>query len=104
MGFIASLRPVCETIFYFLILGYMTGLHAQYQLSCSPGEQNGKRRESIGAWESANFLAKQTMELALAATAHAAAGDYIKADKVAKDASERLRARLVLVFAELGGP
>ena len=43
------------------------------------------------------------MELALAATTHAAAGDYIKADEVAKDASERLKARLVLVFAEFGG-
>lgn len=67
-------------------------------------ENRMARDESIGAWESANFLAEQTMELALAATAHTAAGDYIKADKVAKDASERLRARLVLVFAELGGP
>ena len=45
--FIASLRPVCETISYILILGYITGIYAQYQLlSCSRGEQNGKRRES----------------------------------------------------------
>lgn len=99
MDFIASLRPVCETIFYFLILGYITGIHAQ--ISCSRGEQNGKRRE--GAWENANFLAEQVMGLALEATAHAAAGEYIKADEVAKEASERLKARLVLAFAELGG-
>lgn len=103
MDFIASLRPVCETIFYFLILGYTTGIHAQYQLFCSRGEENGKRRESTDAWQRANLLAEQTMELALAATAHAAAGDYIKADKFAKDASERLKARSVLAFSELGG-
>jgi len=75
-----------------MILGYMTGIHVQYQLSCSRGEQNGKRRENTGAWKSANLLAEQTMELALAATAHAVAGDYIKADEFAKDASKRLKA------------
>jgi hypothetical protein len=103
MDFVASLRPVCETVFYFLILGYMTRIRAQYQRSCSL-EQNGttRRQESTG-WKNANLLAEQTMELALAATDHAVAGDYIKADEVAKDASERLKARLVLAFTELGG-
>ena len=42
MDFIASLRPVCEIIFYFLILSYLTGIYAQYQLLCSRGEQNGE--------------------------------------------------------------
>lgn len=97
MDFIASLRPVCETIFYFLILGYISGIHAQYRLSCFQGEQNGKRRERTGAWESANLLAEQTMALALKATDHAVAGDHNKADEVAKDASERLKARLVFL-------
>ena len=39
-----------------------------------------------GVWESANLFAEQTMELALVASDHAAAGEYIKADKVAKEA------------------
>jgi hypothetical protein len=103
MDFIASLRPVCETIFYFLLLGYTTGIHAQYQRSCSRGEESGKRRESTDAWQTANRLAEQALQNAIAATAQAAAGEYIQADKVAKDASERLKARLVLTFAELGG-
>jgi hypothetical protein len=101
MDFIASLRPVCEVVFYFLVLGYTTAIQARYQRSCSL-EQNGTKQESTGAWKNAKLLAERTMELALAATAHAVAGDYIKADKVAKDALERLEERLVLAFAELG--
>lgn len=42
MDFIASLRPICKIIFCFLILSYLTGIYAQYQLSCSRGEQNGE--------------------------------------------------------------
>ena len=109
MDFIASLRPVCETIFYFLLLGYTTGIHAQYQRSCSwqlRGE-SGKKRDSIDAWtcwQSTNRLAEQALEYAIAATAQAAAGDYIQADKVAKDASEQLKARLALIFTMLGLP
>ena len=87
---------VCETIFYFLLLGYTTGIHAQYQRSCSRGEGSGKRRESTDAWQTANRLAEQALQYAIAATAQAAVGDYIQADNVAKDASERLKARLVL--------
>ena len=100
----ASLRPVCETIFYFLLLGYTTGIHAQYQRSCSRGEESGKRRESTDAWQTTNGLAQQALQQAIAATAQAVGGDYIQVDKVAKDASERLKARSVLTFAELGGP
>jgi hypothetical protein len=99
MDFIASLRPVCETIFYFLILGYTTGIHAQCQQSCSRGEESGKRRESTDAWQRANRLAEQAMQRAIAATAHAATGDYIQADKVAKDASEHLKASIAVTPA-----
>ena len=101
IDFIASLRPVCETIFYFLLLGYTTGIHAQYQRSCSRGEEAGKRRESTDAWQTTNRLAEQALQQAIAATAHAVGGDYIQADKVATDASERLKARSVLTFVEL---
>jgi predicted RNA-binding protein with PIN domain len=95
MDFIASLCPVCEIIFYFLILGYTTGIHAQYQRSCSRGEESDKRRENTDAWQTANRFAEQALQRAVAATAHAATSDYIQADEVAKDASERLQARLV---------
>src|SRR5712672_2778225 len=54
MDFIASLRPVCETIFYFLLLGYTIGIHAQYQRSCSRREESSKRRESADAWQTKN--------------------------------------------------
>jgi hypothetical protein len=97
MDFIASLRPVCETIFYFLLLGYTTGIHAQYQRSCARGE------ESTDAWQNAKRLVEQAMQHAITATAQAAGGDYIEADKVAKYASEHLKARFVLTFVELEG-
>jgi hypothetical protein len=93
MDFIASLCPVCETIFYFLLLGYTTGIRALYQRSCSRGEDSGKRRESTDAWQATNRLAEQALQHAIVATAHAAAGNYVQADKVAKDASDRLKAR-----------
>jgi hypothetical protein len=104
MDFIASLRPVCETIFYFLLLGYKTGIHAQYQRPCSRGEESGNRRENTNAWKTANRLTEQALQLAIVATAQAATGDHIRADNDAKDASESLKARLVLTFAELEGP
>jgi hypothetical protein len=88
IGFIASLRPVCETIFYFLLLGI-----AQYQRSCSRGEEYDKRRESTNAWQTANRLAQEVLQQAIAATAHAAAGDYFEGENVAKDAFERLKAK-----------
>ena len=104
MDFIASLRPVCETIFFFLLLGYTTGIHAQYQRSCSRGEERGERRESTDAWQTANRLAEQALQQAIATTAQATCSDYMQADNVAKDGSERLKARSVLTFAELGEP
>ena len=103
MDSIASLRPVCETIFYFLLLGYMTGIRAQYQRSCSWEEENDKGRENKDAWQTENRLAEQALQQAIATTAQAASGDYIQAEEVAKDASERLEARPVLTFADLEG-
>ena len=103
IDFIASLRPICETIFYFLLLGYTTGIQAQFQRSCSRGEENGKRRESTDAWQTTNRLAEQALQQAIVATAQAASGDYIQADNIAKGASKYLKARSVLTFAELEG-
>jgi hypothetical protein len=92
------MRPICETIFYFLLLGYRTGIQAQFQRLCSRGE------ESTDAWQTINRLAEQALQQAIVATAEAAGGDYVQADKVAKDASEHLKVRSVLIFAELGEP
>ena len=97
MDFIASLRPVCETIFYFLLVGYMTGIHARYQRSYS-------REESTDAWQAAHNHAKQALQHAITASARATAGDYTRAEKAAEEASEQLGARLVLTYAKLGGP
>ena len=36
-GFILSLRPVCEIIFSFLLLGYTTGLQGYYERSVEMG-------------------------------------------------------------------
>ena len=101
MDFIASLRPICETIFYFLLLGYMTAIQAQYERSCSLGEESGERRGSTDEasnWKTANRLAEQALQQAIEATGQAAACNYIQADKVANDASESLKARSVLTF------
>ena len=90
MNFVTSLCPVCKTIFYFLLLAYMTGIQAQYQRSCSLGEVGGNRRESGDAWLIAIRFAEHALQQAIEATSQMAACDYIQADKVANDASESL--------------
>jgi len=87
VDFIASLRPVCETIFYFLLLGYHTGIIAYYQRSCS-------RVESPGTWGKANSFAEQVLLLATDAADKVASGNYELADQVARDACSRLKSRL----------
>lgn len=94
IDFIMSLRPVCETIFYFLLLGYQTGIVTYCQRSCSQGEAKGKRRESTDAWQKANSFAEQALLLAKDAAERAAAGDYELADQVAQSACSHLKSRL----------
>lgn len=58
IDFITSLRPVCETIFYFLLLGYMTGIQARCQRSFSWGVESDNKQESRDAWKTVLNLAK----------------------------------------------
>ena len=77
---------------------------------CSDGgrsdcdSERGGSRESADAWQTVKHFAEQALQQAIEATTQAAGGDYIQADKVANDASERLKARSVLTFAEHRGP
>lgn len=109
IDFITKLRPVCEIIFYFLLQGYITAIHAQHQRSCSWawGDKSTSKRqleESTDAWKTANHLAEQALQHAIAATDQAAAGNHIQADKDAKYASKQLKARLAFTSTELEGP
>jgi hypothetical protein len=45
--------------------------------------------------ENSKFSGGEALQYAIAATAQAAAGNYIQADKVAKDANRQLKARLI---------
>jgi hypothetical protein len=83
----ASLRPVCETIFYFLLLGYMKGIHTQQSISDSERRESTELESS--AWKLMDGLATEALRLAI----KAAAGNYIQADKSAKGSFRRLKAR-----------
>ena len=110
MNFIASLRPISETIFYFLLLGYTTEIQAQYRQSIKLSESSESlRRESSESttdsdWQKADHLSTQALKLAIAATAEAGDGNYIQADKTAKEALRRLKSRLILSSIDLGEP
>ena len=85
VDFIASLRPVCEVIFYLLLLGYETGTVVYRKKS--------EGQESSVNWERANFYAERALKLAMQAADIAAAGDYELADKCANQACSVLESR-----------
>ena len=95
-GFITSVRSVCETAFYFFLLGYTTGLKAQHEQLRLRVQASGNTQESTDTWQRAIRLADNAMKCGITATAHATAGNYDKADETAKESLNLLKERLVI--------
>jgi len=70
--FIMSLRPICETIFYFLLLAYRSGVEAYAKRSVARAVKNKKVRKSTPGWKQAADFAEQALTLAVDAAAKAA--------------------------------
>jgi hypothetical protein len=71
--FIRSLRPICETLFYFLLLAYKTGVDMYTERSARNGIKDKRPRESTPCWAEAQKYAKEALELAMAAATKAEA-------------------------------
>ena len=61
--FILSLRPVCESLFYILLLAYKTGV--EYLRSAARSSKGKRPRESTPSWKEAADLADQALALAV---------------------------------------
>jgi len=96
--FIFSLRPVCETLFYFFLLAYKSGIEAYMQRSVLKGIREGHSRESTPDCKEARELACQAWTLAVNAAKKAAARDHA-ANEMAESALEHLQQSLAAVPA-----
>jgi hypothetical protein len=90
IDFICSVRPICEVLFYFLLLAYKTGtktttLHSIHDAICP--------QESMSGWNEAHNLAIQALNHAMGAAAKAATYDCAAADEETKLAFECLQKR-----------
>lgn len=79
--FIFSLRPICETLFYFLLLAYRTGIEACMERSVALGSSDNRPRESTPGWKEAHALACKALTLAVEAGAKAANRDEAANEK-----------------------
>lgn len=52
-----SVRPICEVIFYFLLLAYGAGVRAYMERSIREGIRAKRPRESTSGWAEANTFA-----------------------------------------------
>ena len=101
IDFICSLRPICETFFYFLLLAYDTGIHAHTSRSLPHGRHERRPpRESTSTpgWKEAQEHARQALALAVDAAGKASARDP-SADDIADHAVEQLEQRLRLKYS-----
>jgi hypothetical protein len=88
IDFILGLRPICEAIFYCLLMGYRSGIKAYLQRSV----HNGKGLKET--WEKSLQQADEAIDLALKATSRAAI-DPVSSNTLAEDALRKLTERLV---------
>lgn len=73
LEFFRSVRPVCETIFYILLLGYEQALNGYYQKSIAKAKAAGTSRTSKPLWVvSLSHAADARMQAVKAAQLHAA--------------------------------
>ena len=95
--FIFSLRPICETLFYFLLLAYRTGTEAYMERSVAHGSGDDRPGESTPGWQEVHALACSALTLAVEAGAKAADCDEAANEK-AEEALRYLQERLGLCF------
>jgi hypothetical protein len=92
--YICSLRPLCETLFYFFLLTFKTGIEAFLQRSSIRATKDKRPRASTPSWREALGQAGQALDLAVDAADKASYKDPA-ADAITESALERLQARLV---------
>jgi hypothetical protein len=94
INFILSLRPICESIYSCLLLGYRTGMQAYLQRSMKRGSEAKRSRPSTSGWEKALRLADEAFNLAVKATSQALSGD-VSSNLAAEVALSKLAERFV---------
>jgi hypothetical protein len=77
LEFIASLRPICEILFYFFLLAYKTRMEAYMERSVAAGVKTIRPRDSTPGWKDAHKYACEAFTLAVGAAAKAAAHDHV---------------------------
>jgi hypothetical protein len=92
LEFIASLRPICETLFYFFLLTYKTGMESYMERSVAVNVKENHPRDSTPGWKDAHKFACQAFTLAVCAAKKAAADDDVS-DEMLSSALEYLRQR-----------
>jgi len=90
--FIFSLRPICETLFYFFLLAYKSGIEAYTQRSALRGIKESRSFESTASWKEARELGCQAWALATDAAGKAAARDHT-ANEMAENTLKHLQER-----------
>jgi hypothetical protein len=94
INFILSLRPICESIFSCLLMGYRTGMQAYLQRSMKRGSEERRSQSSTSGWEKSLRLANEAFDLAVKATSQATSGD-VSSNSVAEVALSKLTERFV---------
>jgi len=98
-GFILSLRPVCEVIFSFLLLGYTTGLQAHYERSVEMGLAEIAEEQRTTAWMLSYELGIEASRLAIEGASQAAGGDIGSANATANAVLVMLTKRLFIFLS-----
>jgi hypothetical protein len=93
LPFILQLRCVCETIFDVMLSAYIAGLEAYHGRSKERGKQEGLKRPSFDAWDSALQTAQFAQTKFREAEAQRKAGDITSADLTVKKALDELSTR-----------
>lgn len=91
--FLASVRAVCEAIFYVLLVGYNNALEAYYAKSVQVAAETGIPRNSTPHWIASIGHAKDALRQASEAAELHAAGNVSMANELAESATEALQER-----------
>ncbi|EJU04517.1 hypothetical protein DACRYDRAFT_48581, partial [Dacryopinax primogenitus] len=93
-SFITSLRPVCEAIFYFFMLGYEACLdtYCSEAINTTPESIIHRMRRTM-PWGESTERIKSALYLALAAGEAAVRGDLETAEQTARSALKKLKER-----------
>jgi len=95
IDYMRSLRPICEVLFYFLLLAYGAGVRAYMQRSLSEGVKAQRPRESTPGWAEADKFAMLARSHAINAAVVATTFDSA-ADGETESALKFLRQRFLI--------